>query len=150
MNLDIKISKRIVQQSSSIIQTLKLMDTNKFKLMFVYNDTVFVGMISIGDIQRAIINNVDLKEKIISILDYNKIYAKYKSIPLMITQDTPSLREKLVNLYVKIAFNIETVISSKATIFSKLTIGNKVIVGVGAVVTKDIDAYKIEKGVPAK
>lgn len=76
MNLDNKISKRIVQQNMSIIQTLKMMDTNKFKLMFVYNDTAFVGMISIGDIQRAIINNIDLKEKIISILDYNKIYAK--------------------------------------------------------------------------
>lgn len=59
------------------------------------------------------------------------LYAKYKDIPLVITPDTPLIREKLVNLYMKIGFNIETVISPNAIISKYAKIGNGVVIQTG-------------------
>jgi dTDP-glucose pyrophosphorylase len=73
-NLD-KISKRIVQQNTSIIQSLKIMDIEKIKLLFVFNNDNFLGILTIGDIQRAIIKNIPLSSPISSFLDTHKIYA---------------------------------------------------------------------------
>lgn len=61
--------------TSSIIQALKQMDTEKVKSLFVFNEDKFEGLITIGDIQRAILKGIDLSSPISSILDKNKIYA---------------------------------------------------------------------------
>lgn len=70
-----QIAKRIINESSSILEALKLMDSSKAKLLFVFNDNKFKGLLTIGDIQRAILKDVDLTEPISSILCQNKIYA---------------------------------------------------------------------------
>ncbi|GHT67130.1 mannose-1-phosphate guanylyltransferase [Bacteroidia bacterium] len=74
MDNKIKIANRIIQCEATIIQCLKKMDDEKVKLLFVYNKEDFVGILTIGDIQRAIIANVDLNSPI-SIDNTNKVYA---------------------------------------------------------------------------
>lgn len=59
------------------------------------------------------------------------LYAKYKDISLVISPDAPLIREKLVNLYLKIGFNIETVISPTAMISKYATIGKGVVIQTG-------------------
>ena len=70
-----QIANRIIKESSSIIEALKLMDSSKTKLLFVFDENRFVGLLTIGDIQRAILKDVDLTAQISSILDDKKIYA---------------------------------------------------------------------------
>lgn len=60
--------KLIVKPDNSILSTLKLMDTLDKKLLIVSENDVFISLVSIGDIQRAIINNFPLCNTIFSIL----------------------------------------------------------------------------------
>lgn len=53
---------------------MKLMDEIAVKTLFVFDQDHFVGIVTIGDIQRAIIRNIPLKESVGSILDKNKVY----------------------------------------------------------------------------
>lgn len=55
-----KINKRIISPNSTLIAALKLMDTLSAKLLLVVDNDNFVGLLSIGDIQRAIINQTSL------------------------------------------------------------------------------------------
>lgn len=50
------------------------MDTQKVKTLFVFTEDHFEGIITLGDIQRAIINNIALKEPVSLVLDKNKVY----------------------------------------------------------------------------
>ena len=70
-----QIANRIIKESSSIIEALKLMDSSKTKLLFVFDENRFVGLLTIGDVQRAILKDVDLTAQISSILSRNKVYA---------------------------------------------------------------------------
>jgi dTDP-glucose pyrophosphorylase len=69
------ISNRIVNKDLSIVQALQKMDNEKIKMLFVYDSDQFKGLITIGDIQRAILANTSLTESISTILDLNKIYS---------------------------------------------------------------------------
>lgn len=73
MNLEL-IKNRIILDDSSILNALKQM-SESVKMLFVFHEDAFVSILTIGDIQRAIINNINLNESISNILDYNKIYA---------------------------------------------------------------------------
>lgn len=66
---------RLIQKNKSILEALKLMDSSKTKLLFVFNKDKFEGILTIGDIQRAILKDINLTDKISTILDTNKIYA---------------------------------------------------------------------------
>lgn len=50
-----RIKKRIVDASTTLIQTMKLMDETFTKLLLVYEGEHFLGLITNGDLQRAII-----------------------------------------------------------------------------------------------
>lgn len=69
------IEKRSIQVSKSILEALKLMDSSKTKLLFVFDENKFVGLLTIGDVQRAILKDVVLSSSILTILDKNKVYA---------------------------------------------------------------------------
>ena len=69
------IEKRSIQVSKSILEALKLMDSSKTKLLFVFDEKKFVGLLTIGDVQRAILKDVVLTSSIFTILDKNKVYA---------------------------------------------------------------------------
>ena len=66
-----KHSNIIVKKNDSILFVLKKMDKSKRKLMIVMDNDTFVSLISIGDIQRAIIDNISLDTEIFSILRKN-------------------------------------------------------------------------------
>ena len=55
---------RSISSTSSLLEALKKMDSIDKKLLIVIKDKVFWGLISIGDIQRAILNNVELDTQI--------------------------------------------------------------------------------------
>lgn len=63
-----KYSNIIIKKTDSILFVLKKMDKSQRKLMIVMDNYTFIGLISIGDIQRAIIDNISLDTEISSIL----------------------------------------------------------------------------------
>ena len=63
------IDKRSIQGNKSILEALKLMDSSKARLLFVFDKNKFEGLLTIGDIQRAILKDVNLAEPIFYILD---------------------------------------------------------------------------------
>ena len=69
-----RIQSRIISPAASLLDAMKQMDEAKVKMLLVFNAEHFEGIITIGDIQRAIINNIALKEPVSRILNKNKIY----------------------------------------------------------------------------
>ena len=67
-----KLQQRSIEISLPIIQTLKRMDEIKVKLLFVFDAERFISILTIGDIQRAIIKGVSLTEPISAIVNTHK------------------------------------------------------------------------------
>lgn len=57
-----------IEYSASILNALKQMDETKHKLLIVTKEDRFLRLLSIGDIQRAIIKGVDLSKPVADIL----------------------------------------------------------------------------------
>ena len=68
------IKERIISPDVSLLEAMKRMDEIMVKTLFVLQNEHFEGIVTLGDIQRAIIKNVALKEPVSQILDKNKIY----------------------------------------------------------------------------
>lgn len=64
MNLTEKQLEVIINSDCTILEALKRMDLIKRKLLLVIDDRKYNGLLSIGDIQRGIINNVELSNPI--------------------------------------------------------------------------------------
>lgn len=86
-----KIKERIINPSASLLEAMKLMDEIKVKMLFAFTDDHFVGIVTIGDIQRAIIKTVSLDSPIASIIDKQKKYGEAG-------EDIESIREKMLEL----------------------------------------------------
>ena len=63
-----RIKEICISQEASIISALKQMDAVRHKLLIVIKDDKFYSLLSIGDIQRAIIKGVDMNSPISTIL----------------------------------------------------------------------------------
>lgn len=87
MQID-RIKKRIIAPDCTILQAMKKMDEIKMKILFVFTNNKFDGILTLGDIQRAIIKGVELSNNVINILDRNKIYAN-------VNESIDSIREKM-------------------------------------------------------
>lgn len=89
--------KDIISLNHTILSAMKLMDERKRKLLFITNnDNLFIGVLSIGDLQRAIINQHPLDtpiEKIlrkhITIAHTNQSYEEIRQV--MIEHRTESM-----------------------------------------------------------
>lgn len=86
-----KIQERAIQSTMTVIQSLKRMDEKKVKMLFVYDNEKFLSILTIGDIQRAIINSIDLNNDVTTILDLKKQFASPSE-----TRET--VREKMLKL----------------------------------------------------
>ena len=75
MSILVKIQNRAIQSSMTILQSLKKMDMEKVKMLFAFEDDKFLSILTIGDIQRAIIKGVDMNQPVMSIIDLNKKFA---------------------------------------------------------------------------
>lgn len=83
-----KIKDRVIAPSASLLDAMKQMDEVKVKILLVFDCEHFRGLITIGDIQRAIIKNIALIEPVSRILNTNKVYG-YQS------EDRDIIREKM-------------------------------------------------------
>lgn len=63
--------KLIIDEQSSILSALKQMDSINKKLLIVYSKRKFKSLLSIGDIQRAIISNMPLEVSVSHIIRKN-------------------------------------------------------------------------------
>ncbi|HRR19653.1 MAG TPA: sugar phosphate nucleotidyltransferase [Ignavibacteriales bacterium] len=86
MNLTSKYQYLYIDYQSTIIDTLKLMDKLNRKLLIVTKSGKFHSIVSIGDLQRAILNGVSLESKIENILR-DKIYVAYENDDLTFIKD---------------------------------------------------------------
>lgn len=73
-----KIQNWIISADITMISALKKMDEYHTKLLFVFEGDKFDCILTIGDIQRAIIKNVSMDTQVNDILNRNKIYAQEK------------------------------------------------------------------------
>lgn len=86
-----KIKNRAIQSSTTVLQSLKKMDEVKVKMLFVFEGEQFLSILTIGDIQRAIIKGIDMNEPITAILDTKKKFAAPN-------ESEESIREKMLGL----------------------------------------------------
>ena len=83
-----KIKQRIIVISATLLDAMKQMDTQKVKTLFVFEGNHFEGLLTLGDIQRAIIKNIALSERIRTILNKDKIYG-------YVNESAESIKEKI-------------------------------------------------------
>ena len=86
-----KIQERPIQCSMTVIQPLKKMDEVKVKMLFVFDQDHFLSILTIGDIQRAIIKQTALSDSVFTIIDINKKFASP-------TETKEQIREKMLAL----------------------------------------------------
>lgn len=91
---DPKILNISIDTSLSILDALKKMDEVEKKLLLVFNKDKFFGLVSIGDIQRAIINNINLSEDVSSILRKDITLASYED-------DLGAVKKKMFDLRIE-------------------------------------------------
>ena len=76
MSFPDRIKKRIITSDKTIIQAMKIMDGAYTKLLLVFDGEVFLGIITNGDLQRAIIANTPFDTPIGKIINRGgKLYA---------------------------------------------------------------------------
>jgi len=68
MLLSKKIEQIRIESSVSALKALKQMDKTRKRLLLVFRKDLFLGLLSIGDIQRAIIKGISLDTQIVDIL----------------------------------------------------------------------------------
>ena len=75
----------------TVLQSLKKMDEVKVKMLFVFDQDHFLSILTIGDIQRAIIKQTALSDSVFTIIDINKKFASP-------TETKEQIREKMLAL----------------------------------------------------
>ena len=73
--LEDKIRERIIEPSSTLIDAMKRMDAMGVKTLLLFDSDHFMGMLTIGDIQRAILRDINLSSNVVEVLNKNKVYA---------------------------------------------------------------------------
>lgn len=92
-----KIKDRVIFPSASILDAMKQMDRIKMKILFVYDlEQKFMAILTLGDIQRAIIRGINLTDKVEVIIDSNKLYGTRNESDASIKQKMRSIRAELM------------------------------------------------------
>lgn len=86
-----RINNRIITKEHSLLSALQLMDDAKVKMLFVFTDDHFEGIVTIGDVQRAIIKGLPMNSAVSSILSGNKQYAS-------VVENKDEVRKKMLKL----------------------------------------------------
>lgn len=85
------IGKRSISSNVSLLDALRQMDEEKVKMLFVFENNHFVSILTIGDIQRAIVKNVALDSPIVKIVKRDKKFA-------YVGEQMDSIRKKMLGL----------------------------------------------------
>ncbi len=75
MITDNRLSAIVITPSATMLDAFKRMDETYKKLLLVLNNDIFIGLISAGDIQRAIIRNIPLDTSVIKLIRPNIRFA---------------------------------------------------------------------------
>jgi dTDP-glucose pyrophosphorylase len=87
MDTNQEISRRLIDKNKTLLFALKFMDSTGFKSLLVLDsEWLFLGILSIGDIQRAIIKNLPLNTIVADILRKNPRIA-HEDTPLSIIKE---------------------------------------------------------------
>ncbi len=81
-----------VDSGITILQSLKKMDETKVKSLLVFEDEKFIGLLTIGDIQRALIKNISTDTLVKEIIGKNKVYVSVKDDIEFIKSKMSSIR----------------------------------------------------------
>ena len=95
MNIS-KIERRRINSSENLLAALKHMDVQKVKTLFVFHNEHFEGLLTLGDIQRAIIKNIAMTEPISNILNKNKVYGHVAEDESIIKEKMQSMRAEVM------------------------------------------------------
>ena len=87
-----KVKERTIVPSFTLLDAMKKMDSLGIKTLLVFDEKRFIGILTIGDIQRAIIKGVNLSISVNDILDKIKIYASVSDSRNAIMKSMKSLR----------------------------------------------------------
>lgn len=84
-----KIDEILIPNTTKIIEVLKIMDKTDHKLLIVTRGTKFIGVVSIGDIQRCILKCIDLNSEVNTVIRSDVKFA---------SEDTPmeAIKEQMV------------------------------------------------------
>ena len=86
-----KIENRKVSLSVSLFEAMRQMDKSHVKMLFVFDEKHFISILTIGDIQRAIVKNKTLDTPISAIVEQKKKFAH-------VGESMESIREKMLRL----------------------------------------------------
>jgi len=89
-------SAPIISEKETILSVLRIMDSKKCKVLIILDSGKFVNVVSIGDIQRAIINKKSLDTTILEILRSEITIAYEKENLTVIKQKMLKLRLELM------------------------------------------------------
>lgn len=87
-----RVEERTIVPSFTLLDAMKKMDSLGIKTLLVFDKKRFIGILTIGDIQRAIIKGVNLSISVNDILDKNKIYASVSDSQNAIMKSMKRLR----------------------------------------------------------
>lgn len=73
-----KIQSRTIQSNVSVLNAMKKMDEERVKMLFIYENDKFISILTIGNIQRAIIKGIDMSTAVGDMVERDKIYASTK------------------------------------------------------------------------
>lgn len=85
------INNRKISSATTLLSALKQMDAQHVKMLFVFENEHFVSILTVGDIQRAIVKNISLDAPILSIVNQNKKFAH-------IGESMETIQEKMLRL----------------------------------------------------
>lgn len=92
--MDSRIEKRRIEISTSLLQALKQMDSERVKMLLVFKGEQFVSILTIGDIQRAIIKHVAMDSTIECIIDLIKLDKDYANP----SDSEDAIKEKMLSI----------------------------------------------------
>lgn len=91
-----KILERTISSNSTILDALRQMDNIYQKLLIIVDDNIFKGLISVGDIQRAIVRNTPLSENLLNVIRKNIRLANENTELLKIKEEMFEYRMELM------------------------------------------------------
>ena len=71
-----KIKERIIDKDDTLLSALKQMDSIDKKLLLIFDNEKFINILSIGDIQRAILKKFPLETKVFEVMRQNTVFAR--------------------------------------------------------------------------
>lgn len=91
-----KIKNWIISKADTLISAMKKMDEISSRCLFVFDESRFIDLLTIGDIQRAIIKGTELNSSISNILESDKLYASIQDTLSQVKKKMLSIRAEVM------------------------------------------------------